>query len=314
MLRKEQTIVAIVAILAIAGSAAGIFIVISELDLMDSYGNIIDDGNRMAPGTKLTYDVRIEQNGAIIKGISVYEVLGQNPSGFMYRLSYDLTNPEGTEYEVADRIRLTNDGSTTATNTGSGNISTISGKLKMPYIEYVSSGETYRDYYNPFTNMMYLSISQNSSSSVELISMDAVWQPVDSYSPSTVMGYETVYNVSGISSGVGISGTYSEIIVAEDGNGKIGIRSLSTYGDYSTISYFFNIIGTDGIQNTGSSTKNTIDGSKDLSIYSYTIDDVDYKRYIDEDTGICYLLQISNATDSLTLELSSYGINNYLWS
>jgi len=311
-LKKEKVMISVLAVVVLVCSGIGVAIILSELD--SEYTVIQDDGLRMAPGTVITYSVKIDQGGVMIEGTSTYEVLGQNPGGLMFRLSYDLQNPDGTEYVVDTRIRLTNDSTTMTVGSGTGNVSTIDGKFRMPFIEYLSSGERFRDYFNPHTNIMYLSVSMDSASRVELISKDVVWQPVGSYTPSAALGMEMAYNVSGTSNEVSVSGTHTELIAVEDGDGRFGVRVLTTIGHLSSISYFFDAMSSGGgAQKTGEVNMNTIDGLLDLSIYTYMIDDVTHTRYIDDMTGICYRLIITSDSGILTMDLISYGINDSLW-
>ncbi|MCL2607958.1 MAG: hypothetical protein FWD92_05345 [Methanomassiliicoccaceae archaeon] len=311
-MKREKVVISILAVVVLVCSGIGAAIILSELD--SDYAAIQDDGLRMAPGTVITYSVMIDNGGVIIEGTSTYELLGQNPSGIMFRLSYNLQNPDGSEYEVDTRIRLTNDSTTVTVGSGIGNVSTIDGKFRMPFIEYMSSGERFRDYFNPYTNIMYLSVSMDSASRVELISKDVVWQPVGSYTPSAALGMEAIYAVSGTSNGASVSGTHTELIAAEDGDGRFGVRVLTTIGHLSSISYFFDAMSSGGgAEKIGEVSMNTIDGLLNLSIYTYTIDDVTHTRYIDDTTGICYRVIISSGADILTMDLISRGINNSLW-
>ena len=303
-IRKTMTMVVPIVLIIV-----GVYFFWSYIDEDNSYKNLVDDGGRMAPGTILTYEMSMELDGSLVTGISTFKIVAQNANGYMYQLSYDLRYSDGTSYHVEDRYRLTNDGSTESVNSGIGNVSTIDGKFKMPYVEYFSSGKLYRDYYNPYTDMMYLSVTEDSSSRAELISIEAVWQKDDEFTPSAMLGRELTYSLSGMSNGVAVSGTYIETIVAEDSDGNFGIRSMYNYGDYSNVSY--SVSGTESadLRRTGSTTFNTMDGLKNVSVFTLSINGTNFTYYIDSE-GTCYRIVLTAGTESLTMNLTSQRIDN----
>ena len=269
-----------------------------SIEETEKYSEIEDDGNRLGPGTTATYSYESSAGDEEISGTATYSILGINPGGKLYKLSYDLQDSEG-DYPVDDRIRLTNDESVETTSTGTGGVKTIFGNLRSPYVEYYSSGTLYRDYYNPYNGLLYKTESQDTT--VELISLDANWYSESSYEFSSVLGQRYNYELTGTVDGNEVSGDYTETIVAEGSSGTYWYRQTFTYESYTQTTYGLVQESSSDMTYDRNESIETVDGEKDLSVMVKNEDSRVTEYYVDETSLIIYRIDITDDTSEFVI-------------
>ena len=275
-----------------------------EIEKQSDYVVPSDDGMRMAPGTKLTYSVEVSANGVSYSGTSTYTVLAQNPSGRLYKLTYDVSDSDGNQYQIPERYQLTNDLDTEVLNNGTKVVNTIDGRLQLNFIRYESGNKIYCDYYNQYSEILYLSESSDSSSVVKLIQKDVSWQGTNEYAPSDDLGTTFIFNMTGTMNGSEVSGTYICQIVGDSIEGNALKHTYSIEG-HPTIAYSFVPESTWGAE-SGTIEADTVDGHMVLHVYAFTDEDITYTYFLDEPGGTCYRMIVVGDSMDLLMELESH--------
>lgn len=296
--------IAVAIVATLLCSTGAVALINYEFDKQSDYVAPSDDGMRMAPGTTLTYSVETSTNGVDYSGTSTYAVLAQNPSGMLYELVYDVRDSDGNLYPAPEKYQLTNDLDTEVLNSGTKVVNTIDGRLKLNFIEYESGNTMYRDYYNPYSEIMYFSESSDLSSVVKLIQKDVKWQGVGEYAPSDDLGTTLTFDMTGTVDGNTVSGTYVCQIVG-DGIAGVALKHIYSVDRHLTVMYSY-VPDSTWVAESGTVEADTVDGHKILHVFPFTDEDITYTYYFDESGGICYRMTATGDSINLSMELKSH--------
>jgi hypothetical protein len=309
-LRKDThavgTIAIVVAVVVILVAAAAAYVLLSG----DSEEK---NTETEAPGSVLNYEV----NGSVkpsfeLQGTIDIRLVGQNSTQQLTETVYDLYLVSGSdrtplqmdaEYELSDKDTGAYEG---MEKNGTANISTIDGTKTLNVWEQTEDSVTMKAYIDGSGIIYRISLeSEGISFDADLKSKDIVLQ--DSYEESPIIGNNLTYSVSGTEGGIPVTGTLTIDVVAESSE-DIWQRTTTTIGSYTQVEYSIVDTSTDepvGSEPAGQQTISTIDGEKRTDIWKIDNAGLEYKYYIDSESGITYRITATSPDVTLTMELTS---------